>query len=207
MLEFGFVEYEGPAFDQIELIPARQLLGQEKATSALSFFYGNQDVFEEAVEDKDLEVIADYLTENKELMATISLLFDDNNKLLFFAFNYIGGQNIDNIHQLYATLSKNAFLSLDEDKDWGASLMEAEDAGDESVHSNTYNSPRKRDKFEADFAEMECLLAAEDGFDSYDESTQRYYLSQWYGDAELKSKSLAGLVSGELYAHLRDAEP
>ena len=61
--------------------------------------------------------------------------------------------------------------------------MEAEDAIDGSDASKEYSSAKKRDKFDEDFAELECPFAMESGSDKHNKLARRYDL-QYMGNTE-----------------------
>ena len=193
--------------DNLGLLPARLGLPAQKAEeTSLTFFYGNLDVYEEAMEDEDIEALSDYLTEKKEIAILAQLTLDSNGKVAIVGLETVAPAEVKNIHNLYAKFSKNVFLSLGDDKEWQGALAELEDIEDEGEKAFTEYSARKRDKFEADFAAMECPIAEEAGADVLDDDATRTYESTWVGDASLMDKTLEGLAIGSFQAVLQSSE-
>ncbi len=199
--DLGFEEVEN-----VGALPARLSLPAQKAEeSALTFFYGNLDVYEEAMEDEDMEALIDYLTEKKEIAILAQLLLDSNGKVSMVSVSTIAPAEVKNIHNLYAKFSKNVFLSLGDGKEWEGYLVEVDDIEDEDA-GEEYSSAKKRDKFDEAFAAMECPVAQEIGSDEFDDDVIRTYSSQWFGDGSVMDKDLEGLAMGSFYATLQTPE-
>ena len=194
---------EGFGFEQIDdlgTLPQRLgLPAQKEATNYISFVYGNIEVYEEALEEEDIEIVTDYLTGNNEAMIFVTARLDDSNKVSRIDVNIVASQDVKNINGMYAKFSKNVFLSLGEDKEWAGVLAELEDYEDEGEKAlKEYSSAKKRDKFEADFAAMEWPLVEEYGSDEFDDDARRYYEAEWVGDASLMSKEMDGLATATI---------
>ena len=59
-----------------------------------------------------------------------------------------------------------------------------------------FNSVKKREKFEAAFAEMEFPFAEEQGSDEFNETARRRYYNNWVSDLGELSKGMDGLCYG-----------
>ena len=188
------------------LLPQRLGLPAQTADDPIVYFYGNIDVYEEAMEDEDIEAVVDYLNEKKEIMIMAQLALNSDGKVEELVVSTLAPAEVKNIHNLYAKFSKNVFLSLGDDKEWQGALAELEDIEDEGEKAFTEYSARKRDKFEADFAAMECPIAEEAGSDVLDDDATRTYESTWVGDASLMDKTLEGLAIGSFQAVLQSSE-
>ena len=195
--DLGFEEFEPDS-----PLPARLGLPAQKAEeSAITLFYGNLDVFEEVIEDEDIEALSDYLTEKKEIAILVRLILDSNGKVALVVCQPIAPAEVKNINSLYAKFSKNVFLSLGDGKTWQGSLAECDDIDDEDA-AKEFTSAKKRDKFDEAFAAMECPYAEESGSDEFDDDVIRYYKSQWIGDASAVVKGYDGLAMGVFQATL-----
>ena len=188
--------------------PAR-LLAKEAESFDLVYFYGNLDIYEEAMEEEDaFEVLVDYLLEKNEIIALLALDFDDSNKLDFGMVTVYTPSEIKNIKNLYLNFSKNLFLSLEKGKEWSAQLLDLDDyppTGPDSFKEYAY--AKKRDKFEADFEEIEFAFAMENGADDFDKSTTRNYSTQWIGDLSVMDDEMDGLAGFNFSFSLNQVEP
>ncbi|MBQ3673328.1 MAG: hypothetical protein II928_02505 [Paludibacteraceae bacterium] len=205
--EFGFQKVENPG-----MVPARHNKPAQKAEmTSLSFFYGNVDIYEEVMEDEDIEILTDYLHESKELAAFLELMIDENNKVAAIYVDYYASNEIKNIRGMYTQFSKALFLTLDDEKRWEGQLGELEDyvdAGESGDEMLKQYSIKKREKFEEDLAELECPFVREDGADQVDENTYRSYRAFYYGDYGLASSAFDGLANGYFYADIyTNSEP
>ena len=187
------------------LLPQRLGLPAQKADDPIVYFYGNIDVYEEAMEDEDIEAVVDYLNEKKEIMIMAQLALNSDGKVEELVVSTLAPAEVKNIHNLYAKFSKNVFLSLGDGKEWSGMLVEADDFDDEDAVEK-FTSAKKRDKFDEAFAAMECPYVSEQGSDELDDDAARTYESQWIGDASLMNKDMDGVAIGMFYASLQTPE-
>ena len=198
---------EDLGFQEVEMdspLPARLGLPAQKESTTISFFYGNYDVYEEAMEDEDIEILVDYLNEKKEILLTVDLVIDESNKVSDLVVSTVAPAEVKNIHNLYAKFSKNIFLSLGDGKEWEGHLAECDDIDDKDAFED-FSSAKKRDKFEEAFAALESPFVGEAGTDELDDDATRAYQSQWIGDASVMSKNLDGIAVGSFQASLQTA--
>ena len=208
---------EDLGFQELEMdspLPARLGKPAQKASwTSIAFLYGNVDIYEEVVEDEDIELLNDYLHESKELMAWLELIIDENNKVFAIYLDYYASNEIKNIRGMYTQFSKALFLTLDDEKRWEGQLGELEDyvdAGEFGDDVLKQYSIKKREKFEEDLAELECPFVREDGADQVDKNSYRSYRAFYYGDYGLVSSDFDGLANGYIYADIytnSDPEP
>ncbi|MBQ3673529.1 MAG: hypothetical protein II928_03555 [Paludibacteraceae bacterium] len=199
---------EDLGFEKITLsgaLPQRLGLPAQKADDPILYLYGNLDVYEEAMEDEDLEALVDYLNEKKEIMILAQLILDSNGKVALAFLEIIAPAEVKNINSLYAKFSKNVFLSLGDGKEWEGVLVECDDINDEDAVEE-FTSAKKRDKFDEAFAAMECPYAQENGSDEFDDDANRTYESQWIGDASVMEKDMDGLAVATFLSTLQAPE-
>ena len=199
--DLGFQE-----LDNSGSLPARLGKPAQKADgSYINFFYGNIDVYEEAAEEEDWEIFDDYLIEKKEIAVMVSVYYGETNLVNEVYVELYTANDVKNINNLYGKFSKNVFLALDEDKEWAARLIECEDAKSATEKDfQEFNSVKKREKFEAAFAEMEFPYVEEVGSDEFDETTRRKYNNYWISDFGELSKDMDGLCYGAFDAWLSE---
>ena len=202
--DLGFQE-----IDNSGTLPARLGKPAQKADgSYINFLYGNIDVYEEAMEDEDIEVLTDYLIEKKEILIFASVYYGETNLVTEVYAELYTANDVKNINNLFGKFSKNMFLALDEDKEWTARLLECEDlAGAAKEDFQEFNSVKKREKFEAAFAEMEFPYVEEQGSDEFNETTRRKYYNIWVSDLAEFDKKMDGLCSGSFDAWLSEVKP
>ena len=186
--ELGFLdtsEYEIGELPQRLGKPAAALDGDE----ANVFFYIGSKYREDFIAaaekgktTKMMSIMEDAL-EDKGIVIMATFTLNEDGKCNMISGESFVSAELPNIHNLYLTCSKNIFLSLDDDKAWQGALMEAEDAMGGSDASKEYSSAKKRDKFDEDFAELECPFAMESGSDKHNKLARRYDL-QYIGDTE-----------------------
>ena len=199
--DLGFVKT-----DDLGLLPARHNKQAQKAEwTSITFFYGNVEAYEEAMEDEDWDAWIDHLTEKKELYAYLELQIDANNKVASIMIDYYAPADIKNIKGTYTKFSKTLFLSLDEGKEWIGYLGDLEDYLDAEYNDEVLKnySIKKRDKFEEDLADEDITYIRELGEDEYeDEGAYRVYHGLYYSDYGLVSPDYDGLANGYFTASL-----
>ena len=181
-------------------VPQRfQQKAKYDATTSAIFVYGDLEGFVEAMMEEDEDAIDEWLEQvikDKKIFAELLVVFDGK-KLIGGECHMFVGNEYENINNLYLNFSKNIYKSIT-DPNWEGALIEWDDYLAEKEPDIFTN--KKRDKFEAEFAELDVPYVAEEADGENSNGDDVYYGLEWGLMRSELSKELAeDLCEGAFY--------
>lgn len=153
LLKLGYVDMTDQIHMPARLAP-RKLKAEEEGGSRV-YYYNVSSIDDFETEEKSIACMNSVI-EAKKLLIMAQVGFDEKENVTFIMMQYIGGQEIDNIHNLYLNAEKHLYGALVDNVVWGAVVAEADDM--ENFKEFTDHA-----KFETAFEELALPVVEEEG--------------------------------------------